>query len=498
MDLMGFAEYTDYDATGLAALIKQGEVSVREVVDEAISRIETHNPLLNAVVIKLFDRALARIEHGLNDGPFRGVPFLLKDLGAEYAQAPLTMGSRSMSGFVPDWNATIVDRFEAAGFVVLGRTSAPEFGLLPVTEPELYGVTANPWNLGRTAGGSSGGAGAAVASGMVPAAHASDGGGSIRIPASVNGLFGLKPSRGRVPTGPLLGESWFGMSSGHALTRSVRDSAAILDAISGFEPGDPYTAPKHEGSFQAMVDRDPPPLWIALSTDPLLGESMEEECRVAVHETGRLLESLGHRVSYVEVPVQRQAWTEAFLTLAAGSTAQAITETALMSGKAKPDRNDYELTTWILGAVGRHLTAENLASALTQVRMAGRVMGRFHQQFDLLVTSTLARVPWRHGDLAPTAIERRLLETLRRVPVGPGLLALFRQLSKTVTETIPNTPLFNMTGQPAMSMPLHTAPDGLPVGVQFAAPYGADGLLFQVAGQLERARPWFEKRPASF
>lgn len=495
---MGFAEYTDYDATGLADLIRRGEVGAREVVDEAISRIEAHNPLLNAVVIKLFDRALARVEHGPNDGPFGGVPFLLKDLGAEYAQAPLTMGSRSMSGFIPGWNATIVDRFEAAGFVVLGRTATPEFGLAPVTEPELYGVTANPWNRGRTAGGSSGGAGAAVAAGMVPAAHASDGGGSIRIPASVNGLFGLKPSRGRVPTGPILGESWFGLSSGHALTRSARDSAGILDAIAGFEPGDPYTAPVHEGSFRAQVDIDPPSLCVALSTDPLLGETMEEECRVAVHETGRLLESLGHRVSYVEVPVQRAAWMEAFLTLAAASTAQAISETTRMSGKSKPDPKDYELLTWILGAVGRHLSAENLAAALTQVRMAGRDMGRFHRQFDLLVTPTLARVPWRHGDLAPSAIERRMLETLRRSPVGPALLALYRHLSKTVTETIPNTPLFNMTGQPAMSVPLHTSADGLPVGVQFVAPYGADGLLFQVAGQLERARPWFDRRPPGY
>ena len=495
---MGFGEYANHDATGLAGLVKAGEVKARDVVNEAISRIEAHNPALNAVVIKLFDRALARVEHGLVDGPFTGVPFLLKDLGAEYAQAPLTMGSRSMAGFVPDWNATIVDRFEAAGFVVLGRTAAPEFGIAAVTEPELYGITVNPWNPGRTAGGSSGGAGAAVAAGMVPAAHASDGGGSIRIPASVNGLFGFKPSRGRVPTGPLLGESWFGLSGGHALTRSVRDSAAILDAITGFEPGDPYTAPAHEGTFRAEVDREPESQWIALATEPLLGDKMEEECRVAVHETGRLLESLGHRVSYVEVPVEKQAWVEAFLTLVAGSTAQAITETTALSGKAKADPTDYELPTWILGAVGRQLSAENLAAALTQVRMAGRVMGRFHEQFDLLVTPTLARVPWRHGDLAPTPIERRLLEALRRAPVGPALLALYRRLSKTVTDTIPNTPLFNMTGQPAMSVPLHMSPEGLPVGVQFVGPYGADGLLFQVAGQLERARPWFDRRPPGF
>jgi amidase len=282
------------------------------------------------------------------------------------------------------------------------------------------------------------------------------------------------------------------------LTRSVRDSASILDAVTGFEVGDPYTAPFHEGQFRSELDREPPPLWIALALDPLLGESMDEECRVAVHETGRLLELLGHRVSYVEVPVQKEPWMEAFLTLVAGSTAQAITETTLLSGKAKPDPADYELVTWVLGSVGRHLTAENLASAITQVRMAGREMGRFHEQFDLLVTPTLARVPWPHGDLAPNVIERRLLETLRRAPVGSALVALYRRLSKLVTEAIPNTPLFNMTGQPAMSVPLHTSPDGLPIGVQFVAPYGADALLFSVAGQLERARPWFDRRPPGF
>jgi len=333
---------------------------------------------------------------------------------------------------------------------------------------------------------------------IVPSAHASDGCRSIRIPASVNGLFALKPSRGRSPTGPLLGEAWFGLSGGHALTRSVRDSAALLDAITGPEPGDPYTAPMHPGSFLTEVGKDPEPQWIALTTEPLFGEAMDEECRVAVHEAGRLLESLGHRVSYVEVPLQKEPWVEAFLTLAAASTAQAITEAARLAGKEKPDPSDFELLTWVLGSVGRALTAEHLSTALTTVRMAGRVMGRFHQQFDLLVTSTLARVPWRHEDLAPNVIERRLLEGLRLAPASPLLLRLFRRLSRRVTESIPNTPLFNMTGQPAMSVPLHRTADGLPVGVQFVAPYGADALLFQMAGQLERARPWFDLRPPGF
>jgi amidase len=495
---MGFSDYHRYDALGLAELIRNGEVTAGDVVRAAIDTIERHNPTLNAVIYKMYDRAQARAARKLPDGPLAGVPFLLKDLGLAYRAAPLTNGSRSLQNFIPTFDGTLAVRYEAAGLIILGKTNVPEFGLSPTTEPELHGITSNPWNTDLTAGGSSGGAGAAVASGMVPAAHASDGGGSIRIPSSVNGLFGLKPTRGRTPCGPVFGEAWFGLSAAHAITRSVRDSAALLDATQGPEPGDPYAAPPAARPFLEEVGTPPQPLWVALSLEPLLGDTMEEECRTAVHETGRLLEELGHRVSYVEVPVQRQAWTEAFMTLGAAEAAEVLTETAQLAGKKHPDPADYELLTWILASVGRKLSAEDMAKAMVEIRMAGRAMARFHEEFDVLVTPTLGRTPWPHGDLTPSPIERKLLEGLRRAPVGPALLTAFHQLAKRVLDPIPNTPLFNMTGQPAMSVPLHWTSDGLPVGVQFVARFGDEATLFRLAGQLEAARPWFDRNPPIF
>lgn len=330
-------------------------------------------------------------------------------------------------------------------------------------------------------------------------AHASDGGGSIRIPGSVNGLFGLKPTRARTPSGPVFGESWFGLSVAHALTRTVRDSAALLDATHGPEAGDPYAAPTPDRPYLEEVGAPPGKLWVAITVEPVLGlVQVDDECQQAVHETGRLLEALGHRVSYVEVPVQRQAWVEAFLTLAAAEAAVVLTWTAELAGKKRPDPADYELLTWILAAVGRKLTSEDMAAAMVEIRMAGRAMARFQQEFDVLMTPTLSRTPWRHGDLAPSSTERRLLEGLRRAPVGPALLAAFHQFSGRVVETLSNTPLFNMTGQPAMSVPLHWTSDGLPVGVQFVGRFGDEATLFRLASQLEEARPWFGRTPPIF
>jgi amidase len=492
---MGFAEYEDYDGVGLADLIRRGQVSAAEVLDAAIERIETRNPALNAVIWKMYDRARARISRKPLAGPLAGVPFLLKDLGLAYRGAPLTNGSRSLKDYIPNFNGTLADRHEAAGLVVLGKTNAPEFGLSPVTEPELHGVTANPWDLGLSCGGSSGGSASAVAAGMVPLAHASDGGGSIRIPAALCGLFGFKPTRARVPVGPILGESWFGLSVNHGITRTVRDSAALLDATQGPEPGDPYVAPPPERPYLEEVSSPPPALSIALATEPLLGTVTEEPCRRAVHQAGRLLESLGHRISYVEVPVAREAWTEAFLTLGAAEAALLLEQTAQLAGKESPDPADYESATWVLGAVGRKLTAAEMAGALVEIRSAGRAMARFHQEFDVLVTPTLGRSTISHGELAPNPAERLVLEGLRRAPVGPALLAVFHRLAAKVIDPIPNTPLFNMTGQPAMSVPLAWTDGGLPLGVQFAAAFGADGLLFRLAAQLEAAQPWFDRRP---
>jgi amidase len=494
---MSFPEYEQYDAVGLAGLVQSGEVSPSELLAAAIERVERHNPQLNAVIFKMYERAQARIDAGLPDGPFRGVPFLLKDLIAAYAGVPLTMGSRSMRNFIPPVNSTLVDRQMGAGLLIFGKTNTSEFGMSPVTEPELHGITRNPWNPEKTVAGSSGGSAAAVASGMVPMAHATDGGGSIRMPASATGLFGLKPSRGRTPSGPMLGEVWMGLSVGHAVSRSVRDSALLLDVTQGPEAGDPYAAPTPQRAYRDEVEVDPPSLRVAATAESILGGKTDDECRNAVHDTARLLEEMGHRVSYVEVPIKPQVLMEAYITLAAAETALVIDLTAELTGKKQPAVEDFELPHWILGLVGRKLPADRLAASLLEMRRAGRAMGRLFTEFDVLLSSTLGRVPWHHGDLRPNSVEQGLLEILRRMPVGPALTAAFHQLAGRVIETMPNTPLFNITGQPAMSVPLHTSNDRLPVGVQFAGRYGDEATLFRLAGQLERAHPWFNRYPFS-
>jgi amidase len=492
---MDAAEYDRHDATALAELIRTGEIAAGEVVGAGIERIEHLDPSLRAVVTTTFDRARARLAAGVGEGPFAGVPFLLKDLGAELEGIRQTQGSRSSERWVPDFTSTLGRRFEDAGFVVLGRTNTPEFGFAPVTEPEATGVTENPWRIGYTAGGSSGGSAAAVAAGIVPAAHASDGGGSIRIPASQCGLFGLKPTRGRTPSGPIEGESWFGMSVGHVVSRSVRDSAAILDAIAGPESGDPYAAPALPGPLADQVGVDPGSLRIGLVEGGVFHDEIHPECRAAVEDAAALAESLGHRVEVIDLPVNRETWSEAFLIAAAAAAANVVDLTARRAGLDKPDADAFELETWVLSLVGRKLSAARLGEALALIRSVGRTVGRVMESHDVLLLSTLARPPFPHGELKPSSMEVRLLEILKRFPATPALMAAFGQLAGKVMDPIPNTPLFNMTGQPAMSVPLHWTSDGLPVGVQFAGRFGDETTLYRLAAQLEEARPWFHRRP---
>ena len=489
-----FAEYESYDAVGLAKLVADRSVSASELVAAAIERIERHNPGLNAVVTKTYNRGLARVNERTPEGVFGGVPFLIKDLDLHLAGVPSTSGSRARRWFVPPVTSTLAERYEAAGLVILGTTNTPELGLAPVTEPELSGATLNPWDTSRTPGGSSGGSGAAVASGMVPMAHASDGGGSIRIPASNCALFGMKPTRGRTPVGPALSEMWNGLGVSHALTRSVRDSAALLDATAGPEVGAPYAAPPASESYLSAVETDPGRLRIGIVRGGIFSDDVDAECRSAVHSAAELLHDLGHTVEGLELPIDRRRLKEAFLTIVAGNVAATIKAHA---EGGKPDPAGYELETWVLALVGRKLTAEDFALALTAARDAGRAMAAVMGQFDVVVTSTLASPPLPIGALKPTAAEHRLMETLRRAPAKPALLAAFRQMADKVLAPIPNTPLFNMTGQPAMSVPLHWSSGGLPVGVQFAGRFGDEATLFRLAGQLEQARPWFHRRPGN-
>lgn len=488
------AEYGELDGLSLARLVERREVQPRELVEAAIERIERIDPVINAVILRTFETALERAERNIPEGPFRGVPFLLKDLGVAYAGTPTTAGSRSRSGLVAATNSELVERHLRAGLVVVGKTNVPELGLAPTTEPELHGPTRNPWDLSRTAGGSSGGSAAAVAARLVPMAHASDGGGSIRIPASACGLFGLKPTRGRTPSDAGVGEAWFGLSADHVVSRSVRDSAALLDATRGAWIGAPYAAPPVPRPYRNEVGADPGPLRIAFCPTPLMGSRMDPECDAAVREAAALCAQLGHRVEEAAPPIDAEALTVAFLRLVAADTALQIEEAAAQAGGgAAPE--DYETVTWFVGLAGRTLRGTEMASAWREMRRAGRTMAGFFEAHDVLLTPTLARPPWPLGELDPDARERSLLSLLRRAPVRPAVRHVFRQLAETRLELIPNTPLFNLTGQPAASVPLHWTEAGLPVGVQLAARFGEESTLFRLSSQLEEARPWAGRVP---
>lgn len=492
---MDVQDYMERDGLSLAELVERGEVHPRELVEAAIERIERLNPSLNAVVHRMYETARERADDLPPDGPFRGVPFLLKDLGVEYAGTPTTAGSRSRSGTRAERHSELVRRHLQAGLVVMGKANTPELGLSPTTEPELHGPTRNPWDPGRTAGGSSGGSAAAVAAGMVPLAHASDGGGSIRIPASACGLFGLKPTRGRVPSGAPGGEGWFGMSVNHAVTRTVRDSAALLDATCGPWPGAPYVAPRPARPFLEEVGADPGPLRIALCTTPLLGSSdVDPACIEVAERAAALCEELGHRVEESAPRLDAEGLRDAFLRLVAADTAWQLSEWAALTG-TRPSPEGYEPSTLLIALIGRKLRAPEVVEAWSRMRVAGDRMAEFFDIYDVLLTPTLARPPWPLGALAPTAGEERVMRAVRALPAQPLLALVFRQLAEKVTEPIPNTPLFNLTGQPAASLPLGWS-EGLPVGVQVAARFGDEATLLRLSAQLEEARPWRDRRPA--
>ncbi len=468
------------DATAQAELVRKGDVSAVELVEAAISRIEKVNPALNAVITPLFDKARAQAASKLEPGPFRGVPFLLKDLVAASAGDPLHSGMQLMKdlGFVAPDETYLVRKFREAGFIVLGKTNTPELGLAATTEPLAYGPTLNPWNPKHSAGGSSGGSASAVAARMVPAAHANDGGGSIRIPASECGIVGLKPSRGRVSLGPLFGEAWHGLAIEGAVTISVRDAAAILDAISGPMPGDPYSAPPPHRPFLEEVERDPGRLRIGLMTErPGKGAPLDPECVRAVERTGRLLQSLGHRVEVSHPEAFDDAEVSAhFKSIIDAHALQTIDFIGRALGRALK-AEDVEPYTWRFAADGAKVSVvEYITSADWLHGWSRRMAAWWAEGFDLLVTPTIAEPPPRLGDLG-----------------GPGGDPAARWQRNL--EVISFTPACNVTGQPAISLPLHWTPDGLPVGVHFVAGYAREDTLLRIAAQLEQAEPWAERRP---
>jgi len=494
----GFKEYDRYDGLGLADLVKKKDVSPRELVEEAINRIEQYNPQLNAVILPMYDYARKLVQEDIPEGPFKGVPFLLKDLLAAVEGVPMTMGSRACKHYIPKTDSELVKRFKKAGLVIAGKTNCPEFGLLAVTEPELHGPTRNPWNTDRTPGGSSGGSGSAVAAGMVPIASAGDGGGSIRIPAACCGLFGLKPSRGRNPTGPEHGRIWQGAVVEHVITRSVRDSAAILDSTLGPDIGAPYFIPSPEVPYLNETDNPPGRLKIAFNTQSPIGTEVHKECVNAVLDTATLLESLGHRVEEARPELDGLALANSYVAMYFGEIAADLDEFESILGR-KVRQADVEDQTWTLGLLGRTMSSAYFVKSLREWDRVAREMGRFHQKYDLYLTPTLASPPVKIGEMQLKPAERIAMKVVNTFGLGRLLKAsgLIEKIAADSFSKVPFTQLANFTGQPAMSVPMHWTEDDLPCGVQFIAPLGDEATLFRLAAQLEREKPWLNRRPPS-
>lgn len=473
------SDLSTLDAVGQAEAVRRDDVTPVELVDAAIERIEKLNVELNAVIHERFEQARREAEEA-PAGPFRGVPFVHKDLDGYTAGDPYHAGGRFLrdAGYSAEHDSHLCAGLRAAGFVLVGKTNTPELGLQPTTEPESCGPTRNPWDTGHSTGGSSGGSAAAVASGMVPVGHAGDGGGSIRIPASECGLVGLKPSRGRVSLGPDEAESWGGLVVRMAVTRSVRDTAGVLDAISGPMPGDPYAAPPPARPYALEVGSDPGALRVGvLAHVPSGTANVHPDCVAAAEATGRLLESAGHAVEPAHPAALGEDLTGAFISFWAPFTTADLDRWAAMAGRAVgPD--DVEAGTWTLAEMGRGVNAAQYLAAGEWLGGWGRRVRAWWEDdgFDLLVTPTLAEPPPRLGQFSAT-------------PDDP--LRGFRRSA----ELVPFTVSFNVTGQPAVSLPLHWNDAGLPIGSQLVAAYGREDVLIRVASQLEEAQPWADRRP---
>ncbi|HNN95126.1 MAG TPA: amidase [Pseudomonadota bacterium] len=484
----------DADATELARRLRAGEISATSLVDAAIAGIERVNPQLNAVVHRMYETARQQAAQPLSDAPFAGVPMVVKDFDGFVKGVPYTASTRFLEGFVPDHDAEAIARLRRAGFIFLAKTNLPELAILGTTEPAWRGATHNPWNLQHTVGGSSGGSAALVAARAVPVGHGGDGGGSLRIPASACGLVSLKATRGRIPTGPDLGEGWGGYVQFGALTRSVRDTAAILDVLAGPMPGDPYAAPHHEGSFLAEVARSPGRLRIAFTTRSFFGKATDPTCAEAVTHTVKLLRTLGHEVEEAFPSFDRDALVQAYLVQVGVGTAAEIDDMARWVGR-EARAVDFEPATWFLRQVGMAMGGVDLQRARDAMQAAGRSLAEFHGRYDVLVSPTLAHPPVRLGELGLKPADRAALKALQLVPLKPAIRVALAQLAADNFEKTPNTQIFNQTGQPAISLPLHQSPSGLPIGVQFSSAFGDEATLLRLAAQLESAAPWIDRRP---
>ncbi|MEZ5157282.1 MAG: amidase [Candidatus Nanopelagicales bacterium] len=488
-------EYVKHDGLGLAKLISEGEVSAAEVLKAAIDRRNVVNPAINAVV-ESWDEQARAVADGMS-GPFGGVPFLIKDMDGHLAGHRCTYSSRSLEDWVPERTSELFLRFQRAGLNIFGKTNCPEFGIMGVSEPELRGPARNPWNLDHTPGGSSGGSAAAVAAGIVPLAHGGDGGGSLRIPASNCGIFGLKTSRGLVPLGPDEAEGWDGLVVRLLMSRSVRDSAAALDAVRGSDAGAPYAAPGGPKSYLTAASRRPGKLRVGYSTRSLFGQTMHPDAIEAVDKAAALLADLGHEVIEYDLPIDPTKGAKAYLTIVAANIANEIDWTAEVTGR-KPDPHNFERSTWFLKQVGGTISAAELSAARAWGLQKGRQFADlFGPEFDVHLTATVATPPVKIGELAPSPVEQVALSVLQRVGPGPILRKTLDDLAADSLAATPQTQIYNLTGQPAASIPMHVTRDGLPVGVQIASALGNDALLLQLATQIEAAQPWVHLLPTS-
>ena len=470
---MAFKEYSSFDAVGLAGLVRKQEVTPKELLEEAVARTAKVDPQINAVVVKHYDHAERQIQNGLPNGPFAGVPFLLKDLDL-LRGTRTTFGASVYKDDVANHTGTLAQRFVDAGVTIFGKSASPEFGLMPTTEPRLHGPTRNPWNLAHSSGGSSGGAGAAVAARILPVAHASDGGGSIRIPASACGVFGLKPTRARNPLGPDRGEGWGGFSVGHVLSISVRDSAAMLDAISGPELTSPYYAPPPERPFAEEVNREPGRLRIAFTDKSPYGDAIDPEIAAAVREVASLLAKLGHHVEE-RAPALPSDPAVVMSTIVAANTALNVRLAEKRFGRAMTE-NDFEVLTLASARNAQKASATDYVAAQLSAFQISRALAEFFAGCDTFLCPTLCSQPLRLGELNSMSQD-------------------LSQIAPMLRRYIPGTAMFNMSGQPAMSVPLAWSKAGLPLGMMFAARFGDEATLLRLAAQLEQERPWKAQLP---
>ncbi|MEM8609832.1 MAG: amidase [Myxococcota bacterium] len=493
----GFDAYDAHDALGLAELVRRGEVRPEELVEECIARIERVNPQINAVVRPLYDRAKTRASGTLPDGPFAGVPFLIKDLIQCIPGVPTEMGCRFYRGWTPRVATHLYERWLESGIVPVGKTASSELGLLPVTETDLCGVTRSPWDLDRTPGGSSGGSGAAVAARIVPFASGGDGGGSIRIPASCGGLFGHKPSRARNPVGPTASEHWSGFVSEHVITVSVRDSAAMLDATQGHDHTAPYFAAPFEGTFLDAVSRDPGRLRIGFHSEPAFPADVHPDCVAAVEDAARLCEELGHEVERVVPRHDAEALGRALVIVLGSNVAAEVAQAERLMGR-RAKRQDFQLTTWISHMLGKAVSGQDFLLALATLQAESRRLATHFRNYDLILTPTLGLPPVRIGELSPQGVDAVAQRLLAALDLSAPLRnpSLIDRAAQDTFAFVPFTPVANITGQPSMSVPLHWNAAGLPVGVMFTGRPESEAIMFSLAAQLERARPWRDRIPS--